>query len=293
MSILGAVLMFSNSSYLSALTHDGHTYKSIALLGGMRNLICSVLEVYRDTVSLKWFGINTVLNIVLTILVLLLSCRWHRKHHGKLFAGIGCAFLAVFLYDLIDGEQANMNTPTIRSILSVLFVLYIAASAIALINDKNEKVKVLALLLSSIIMMAPLTVVSPIYDRCFLNTYVLEALIAAELFRLIIKEKEMKNDRTFRVSFVKVAGIFIALYLVCALQGQMLSWKVEGLRMAAVRECKETGAAELIIPRVPDADKYCFGANLSGNTWMNHYKDYYGIDRSVKLRFVDYEKYIN
>ena len=79
----------------------------------------------------------------------------------------------------------------------------------------------------------------------------------------------------------------------------MLSWKIEELRMAAVRECKETGAAELIIPRVPDAAIYCYGANLSGNdtpakeTWLNNYKDFYGIDSSVKLRFADYEDYIN
>ena len=287
-AIGGAAVMFSNGAYLSAIKQDGGTYKAIEI-GNLAHMIREIMKTYRDTVAYKWFGMNVVLNLVLSATVILFCAN--AEGANKKLTLTGCAFLALFVYDLTDGDKAKLLSREIMSIVSVLFVLYLLAVTFWLVQERRVKRKIVIMLCTSVVLMLPLNAVSPIGDRCFLNTYVLWATIAAEFLRIVsIKEAGKSQNRSANISVL--VGAVLIVYLCGILQGQSLSWKIEKMRMDAIAQCKETNATELVIPRVPDASMYCFGANLSGKYWLGNYKEYYGIDLNTDIIFVDYKDYI-
>ena len=290
-ALAGAIWMFSNGSYVSAFLHDGGTYKSISVGGGLPAMLHRMMVTYRDSVAQKWFGANLPLNLFLSILLTVFCLRsiHHRKWTGQGLALIGSGFFAAFMYDLVDGDHTDKHSGTVLSIVSVLFVLYILAVILFLVQGWYETVKLLILVGSLGVFMLPLTLVEPINDRCMLNTYVLWGVITAEFLR-ILPGREMIRTRYDNV--VILLCVFSTFYLLHAIDGQALSWKIEQMRMDAIEEWRQTKAAELKIPEIPDAGLYCYGANLSGNYWKNNYKEYYGIENSVKLEFIGYKDYI-
>ena len=65
-----------------------------------------------------------------------------------------------------------------------------------------------------------------------------------------------------------LAGVLVLGLLVNSLWGQSIGRKIGKHRMEAIERCKENNTKELIIPRVPIANIYCYGADLSGDYWL-------------------------
>ena len=284
----GALLMFSNSAYRSAFTHDGGSYKSIDYVGFWKTLK-AIAVTYRDLVSVKWFTINLPVNLIIASL-LTIGCLSEKKKKTDFFWGVvGAAFLSVFLYDLVDGDNKTVFSPSFGSIVSMLFVIYIAVVIFCVIEDREIKGKLAVLLCSNIILMLPLNIVSPIADRCFLSTYMLWVLIAVELMQPFLEKCLIKSKN---MNGIVIPGIMIMVFLLCGIKGQSFSWKIEKIRMAEIKACKENNAGELYLPIVPHANLYCAGANTGGTYWKNNYKEYYGIDEDVELNFIEYDEYL-
>ncbi len=288
-SLAGALILFANPSYRSAVTHDGLTYKSIDFgNGGLGGVIATLWKNYNDEVVFRWFGMNSILNIVLTLIVIIVCIR-SRKVTGYVFACAGALFEGAFVYDFFDGESELLINADVMAVLSIAYYLFVFAAAVIFVKDGRSKFRMVIYFISSLIFMGPFTIVSPVTDRCLMMTYIFWCLIAAEFVMSMGLSFGPREDG---------AAFICASVLVCGIMGWFLTtqfdmWKFQDLRMEEVQKCIDKHYRVFYLPKVPDAKKYCYGLNIpQDDYWLTNYKDYYGIDRSCRLEFVNYNEWM-
>lgn len=283
-TVAGALIMFTNGAYLSAFVHNGDSYKSIETSG----MIITAMKAYRDGVGRMWFGMNTLLNFILVIAIITMCIR-SKKRGSIAMACIGTLFLGLFTYDVVDGDLKSMLTPEFTAVISVLFFIYVFLAAGFYVEDKRKANEIICLLLSLLVLMLPLTLVTPISERCLLNTYALWAVITVELGIIAIRGLRI-NISSEESGILLLSGIALAAYLCAAAYGMSISWEVQEARLKAIEECKNTNAKELEIPRIPNERAYCYGASADDEYWRDNFKEFYGIDEDVELKFINYNE---
>ena len=288
-SIIGAVIMFMNASYVSAYVHDGTTYKAITI-GDYRfkDLLYNLYVVFDEKIAKMWLGNNLILNIVLSIIVIIICYRL-KNTIGYIFGTVGLIFLAGFIYDVVDGDRSVLNSDLWLVTVSITFTIFVILVAVFVIDKKETKTRLLIFLGSTVILMLPTLFATPIHDRCFFNTYLIWAFITVEFGHYLLDGIQFNSKTCDNVTALTFALIIVIS--IATIVGQMLSWKIESIRLSEIEKCKSENSAFLIIPRVPNANVYCFGANLEDEYWWDNYKSYYDIDSSVSLIFLDYDVY--
>lgn len=297
LSVLGAVIMFSNKAYLAALQGDSSiTYKDIAISKDILSLIQKYLSTFINIIVPKWTGNNSVLNIVLTIFLILIN-KTSKKTSSKLNTCMqltGIMFLAFFLYDLIDIQIFSWGKP-IWAIISLAFWGYLALTIFLSVTDSKTKLTLTVLCFSQPILVCPLLFVSPIGDRCFLHPYIFSIILTGYLIKFYMEERA-EIIYSSGSAFHWRGGIFAVFFLISFLiASQTPSWHIEKLRKQEIKHCIETGSDTLVLPNVPYSTQYCFGANISNDNhyWLSNYKNYWKIPQNVKLSFVDYPYWKN
>ena len=288
-ALAGAALMFSNSAYVSAVTQNGGTYKSLNIQSNLFTLAHSALGTFKYVVVKKWFGTNTVVNLAIS----LLCSAYCLLRKNKLFSTGGIVFSAVFVYGLIFKANPLFNSLNFLCLLSFLFVLYISLVVLLCVKVQEDKTRLLALIFSVLMLMLPLTVAEPLSERCFMNTYLFWALIAAEFFRLIFTEASVRRPNSKLIISI-ASSLCLLACLISLTAGQTLSWQIQEARLDAIEKfnsLREREREQLILPLVPQSELYCYGINPEYEYWHNNYKEFYEIDLSVELIFVDYEEY--
>ena len=287
-SLAGALIMFANPSYRSAVTHDGLTHKSIDLgNGGLGGAIATLWKNYNEEVVYRWFGMNNILNIALTLIVVVICIR-SRKIIGYVFAAAGVVLEGVFVYDFFDGESELLISADVMAVLSIVYFIYVFAAAVIFAGDGRKRFRMILYFASQLIFMGPFTIVSPVTDRCLMMTYVFWCLIACEFVAAMDLKPGVKTEGIIFIC----ASVIVAGYLGWFLTTQFNVWKFQELRMTEVQKCVEGHFKFLYLPKVPDAKTYCYGMNIPQDEyWLTNYKDYYGIDRSCHLEFVNYNEW--
>lgn len=286
-SVIGAGVMFMNSSYKASLFHDKSNYKQINLIGDPRKVINGIIHTFSKDISPYWITHNGILNIVI-ILVLLFTCWKMGKRITFILLDI---YLAYFLFNIVDQTWMEVITGglLINALVNIGYILLLTYCVYSFFNGNS---KMLLLLLSECILVIPLVTVSTIPLRLFFPTYFLWCMLFGEIVDSVLKDRGLvDNADVQRIT----ARVFVVCFLVFNLISQVRSWKVYELREKAINECKMTNGDHLYIPEVPWSKYYCYGANVSNNDdyWLENYKDYYEIPRTVVVEFVEYNKYMN
>ena len=300
-AVCGAVLMFSNSSYHSALVGDGGTYKSIILMP------LELLIKYKNEVAPHLVQNNHVLNLALAIVLLFL---WLTKNtegkkrefskSSKIWSLCGIALTAFFAYDMVENTwtQAFSWGKKVYAIISLLYAIYIIVTISMTVDKKEGKLILLLIAMSQVALVVPLVPAIPLSDRCFFQNGILWAMLLGSMLQILLNRCSVGFDNTGREWIkdvaVKITQIICVCYLAFMLGGQSLSWRIQSIRQEITRSCVEDGAEIIILPEVPYSGIYCYGANLSNSDdyWLTNYKRYYNIPMDIKLEFMDYYNWI-
>lgn len=294
-AVAGALVMFSNTSYLSAFLGDGGNYKEIKLNGGGITIIKAAWETFCKTIAPVWFNNSQVISIVLLIVMLFLW-EYSNKKYKRRMQVLGLCIVSFVIYDVLDKQWENVidNSNTFLALTVVGIIVYVLATIIFAIPELNYKSYFLILALSQIVLIAPLLFISPINDRCFLHGYVLEyILIAASIGYLFEKQIEKKREIISIDSMRRITISFVTVIMCVSGWTQSLSWDIEDIRLNEIENAKQRGAQNLTLPYVPWSSQYCYGINISNEDqyWINNFKNYYDIPDSIQLTFVDYYKW--
>lgn len=300
-AICGGMLMFSDSSYHSALAGDGETYKSISLMP------LELLKKYMDEVVPHLVKNNHVLNLALAIVLLFLWLTENTEGKKRKFAWrnkiwtlCGIALIAFFIYDIADNTWTQVFSwgKKVYAIISLLYAVYIIVTISMTVNEKEGKLQLLLIAMSQVALVVPLVPASPLNDRCFFQNGILWAMLLGSMLQILMERRNVDPDNTGRewiqVRAVRITQIVCACYLAFILCGQSLSWHIQSIRQEITRSCVEDGAEIIILPEVPYSWIYCYGANISNSDeyWLTNYKRYYNIPMDIELEFMDYYNWI-
>ena len=274
-SILGTILMFSNGAYLSIFNSDD-TYRTIE----KSNIIISVIKTYFGKLSKYSVSINKFLNIILSLSLLLVN---KKNKKSNFLIKVANVLLIVFLsYNIFSLYNLNfINNKLLlnifEGILVMLFCFAVFISVIFSINEKSIKTKLLFYLISIIVMMVPLTIVTPVSARCFYPTYVFFVLFTVEIFNYL----NIKDNNLF--NFLKTINIVtLLLYFVLFLQIFIVDCK----RNKAIDDWKISNKEQLVLPAMP-YEEYLWWANPINDLFLKRFKLFYGIDEDVNVIFVE------
>lgn len=289
-SIAGAVAIFSNTSYYSAYVHDGTNHKAISIGdSSFTGLVDNVIRFYRETIAQMWFGNNLLLNIILSVIVIVICFRL-RKTIGYVFGTIGVFFAGCFIYDDLNGDRMVEYSDLWMYFLSITYTVFILLVILLLVKDVTSRNRLLIMMFSTIFLMLPTLVATPIHDRCFFNTFIFWALITAEFARLLFKDLKPLDINSLYI--VALANVLIISMLINYTIGQIPAWQLEDIRMNQIEKCKSDNLPVLVIPRIPWSNIFCYGADLNDEYWFDNYKEFYEVDPSVTLIFLGYSEYM-
>lgn len=275
-SILGAILMFSNSAY-SSVASGQDSYRSF----GLSNFIINSIESYFSTIHYELIFNNFVLNIVLSICIIIVLHYYLEKNvkYKKLITLFILVLVSFPLYSLIvkvTGVDLFLKyTKYVNGLFSALYFLTVFGSSF-FVSDLVKKKKIIFSLCSIIILTVPLFVVTPIGSRCFFPMFILWVWVVLEYFVFVLNSRDI-----FILKPVLVSGILIFFGYLLLVYGYI--FKVDIERINYINE--NSDESSLVLPKLPYNDYHHVG-NPRNEVFTERFKLFYGIDEATDLEFV-------
>lgn len=290
----GTATVFLNSSYGSALAHDGGNYKTISL--SLPDLWAKFEADVVPWLVQKNHLLNLALSVVLLLLWLTRDAREKSAVQNRLGCFFGAALSAFFCYDMLDSSWLNVvaRGKTIYAILALFYGAYIIITILANAPDPSSRLTLLTLALSQLALAGPLVPARPLTARCFFLNGILWCLLLATLLQCLLARGNWHFSQTSGLkSLVKITQFICLFYLIFVLCAQSQSWHIQALRMEITQSSLQQGAQTIILPNVPWSGAYAYGANISNDNayWLANYKRYYEIPEDVQVEFMDYDKW--
>lgn len=251
-TVIGTIVMFSNGGY--AANEMGYR---------------SLTEDIKQSIDLVFrYGMyqNTVLNVILTVLLLWFVGRKMKEMRGKkllLCQGLCLYNILWVIYAVLNTLNAvdyynpitfsyladykwqvvGTYTPLFNALLGLGYLVSCFALLLLTADHRRLQVRVWALYGSLGVMVTPLFIVTPIGPRNFFAPYVVQILIACMLFAEMMKERPTPR--------IAAATLMSALVALCLFHTSIYAYiyKVDRQRMEYVREQVATGekTVEVII----------------------------------------------
>ncbi|MBQ4031376.1 MAG: hypothetical protein II625_06445 [Bacilli bacterium] len=287
-SIGGTVLMFSCEVYRK-ISNSEDVYRTIE----KSNVIIRALKTYFKELYNYLVQYNTVLNIVLGVLILILIYRFYKaiKKNLKIIPNLllKCSSLIIIGYLTYNTYLTIMGGGNIfivekyklylEAFMSLLFMLSIFIAVLFVIKSKERKARLIFEIVSIFLVAGPLLIVTPIGPRCFFVSYVFFVILTIELFNEVLQDKE--NDY-----ICNILAIVALLVIVSHLSIYRYAYKIEHVRIEYINKHQED--KKIVLPSAPNA-RYVWGFNPVG--YLNEFKKYYGIDEEKEVVFINYTEW--
>ena len=290
-SILGTILMFSNSAY-TTIASGGDSYRSFQL----SNFIFSSFNSYFNVIYKYLIFDNFILNICLTIIIIYTMYRFIKsnkvKKYFNTYAKIISFILITFTSYSVLTELKNVNillkyTKYFNGLFVIMFLLSILLFIILFIDKGKYKQRMIFYISSIILMTLPLFVVTPIGSRNFFPTYIILILFVCDLLNYLINKYNLSIN-------LKVIN-YILMPIICVLMIYLLAtygyiYKVYNDRNIYIN--KHLNDEVIVLPKLPN-NGYIWRADPVERDFIEPFKDFYNINPNSKLKVVSYKEWRN
>lgn len=296
-NIIGMLIMFTNSAYLSAAIDNGKTYKKIDIDFDRKSFIQQTWKSFSGKIIKYWFTENIWLIIILG-LTMIGFCIVVDLKFKRVLLFIFSAMTAMFFLNSVDADQ-TFYFPSINSLKAVAIIVFCLAMVAAIvlgIKNSKEKLILLVTLLSQIPLVLPLIVSEPVNARCFMNSYVMFTVFEMQLIYYIVEytENRLQGDGFCNIkkyickySFL-VAACFILLRFGMDTNGCIFIKKALSERNNYIEKMAGEGKENLIVPYIPMSGLYCVNMNPKDENWQECYNDYYGFPSDIRYTYINY-----
>ena len=292
--IAGAAWMFSNSAY-GAITQGDDAYRSTALNEGLINTISNNMKVIVDQFFLEnilvW-GMFTLLCVTCYGLYVRGAAKGKKYPcfvFAHLIAGLLMSFKCTGMGQGIF-EKLGLSLTIVVWLYALIVMIYcLSALAIAAISVKElgVKLRVLFLMLSIPVLLAPLVVVNPIGARCFFAPYWMLTAVCVLLVTYIMEWMPLSGALK---KLALLGALAVSVAMVVHYTGVYASiHRVEQLRDTYVQKQAEAGCREIVVCTLSrEAYVWC-GDPV--DPWDERYKRLYSIDQEVPFQFMDLNEF--
>lgn len=301
-NICGAAIMFSNSAY-GIISSGSDSYRSVA---GEKEGLFSWLLKSIDRVCTRSVESNALINIFISIMLLVILLNITKQLEFK--KGKKCFLLFCVIFDfaytifvLIKeyvrfpvGTFTSPAMTVIRCILATIFIVSLIVVPLVALEDKDRAFKAVMPILAESVLIVPLLVVSPVTGRCFYPPYVMFMLYSCELMKFIMQNYVTGTKVKKTVYTLVIVGVVIGSVFYTVKYTQVKAFENE--RNSFVSAQIEAGNKTVYLPHYPAYLEYY----TEGTTprlfrwygmWETRYKDFYGIDQSIRVEPISYARY--
>lgn len=284
-TVLGTVLMFSNSAY-SRIAAGNDTYRSTAeSLSDLIYMIGSHLRKCIDFVVFSNYIMCTLISAMLVCLVGFTIVHMKSKTQ-KMTAAVGTATnilcLIVIILDNIL-EEGAIQSPYLKILIGVLYALSIVTIIVVCVARKSQ-LRMLFPLCCVPVSIAPLLVVNPLGARCLFVTYLLFMIFCADLFCYLLYDVIGDKKVTRIVDCGMIVGFMILAIVYIAIFGKIHCIDTKRNEFAKLQS--DNGEKTVIVCELPYS-RYQHYSDPSVEPWDIRYKLFYGLNEDVTFEFVD------
>ena len=284
-TILGAVLMFSNSAYSSiAKGNDGYRYRSFAQ--GM-GVIGKAVWNYFNIISRDALLCNYVLLCLLSIICIgvwkVSKSKLLKKQQiiGEISLLVIICYAATSVINRISCVEPLKALLYAQGLATAMCVIALFAFVVVLPVEKAKKRTLMFILICICCMVAPLLIVSPLGIRCFFSTYVMLIYFTLEMYSCIGEEKkaQVAQYRKYMGACVLVGALFMFYIFgtICKNQNE----RVEKAQADAI-----SGKTTIEVQLLPYPN-YIWNSDPTIFQWVETYfKEFYGINSKIKIKSV-------
>lgn len=286
-SIIGTAIMFSNDVYASILNKSDE-YRNIATNNFIENIFNKIEDMIAPFLVYK----NVILIIFLTILISIVCYNLLKKKSIKnnilkyLILFYNILFLA---YNLILSLNPSWSvvadyTSIFDMLISITWYLFLILFVCICIDNKR-KFRMLFLLISILVMSAPLLVVNPVGPRCFVPMYLFYIIFILDLTDYVIVNKYISiNDNAIKI-FVYPVSLVVIVYIL-SVYGYI--FKFDLVRSKVINKYRNNDY--ICIPKLPYNYKYLHHSEPEDELFELEFKNFYNLDDNTKLEFNSIKK---
>lgn len=297
-SVIGCLLMFSNSAY-SAIASGNDGYRDAATsLASLYDIASSHLYTIFDNLIIS----NRLMCIIVAVPTAAIAIKYLRTNENPknllavrilLFVNIVSVFMLCiksYVKDALALTPFNRYAAYYKLIMFAIACLYLASLTLILIIciKKERRLKLLFPLFCVPVISAPLLVVNPIGPRCFFPAYALLMVFAAELFDCalpLITAADAEFKHAERGLTCAAAGIMIFYLTVFS---SIHSYDVKRNEFAKLQS--DNGEKTVVICELPNSS-YLWTSEPKKEPWAKRYKLFYGLKEDVNFRFVNRKEF--
>lgn len=290
-AILGSIMMFTNSSYLSILNNkDG--YRTIA----QENIIIRSIKTYLSELSGFIFNDNWLICSLICLLAIIVGIKFltnNKKVNKNMKFAVNASvvgatmFILNFLYINLKSNNLlfmkNLFNEIYYATLGLIMVLSLLIITIFCIKNNETRNRIIFYITSLIIINVPLLIITPIGSRLFLTTYVFFILISLELINYIFKENKFNYTIVCKTAITVLLIYFVMIYADI--------YKIENVQKKYINENKNSNKETLYLPLLPHT-QYLHCVNRTDEVFGYRYKLFYGIDTETKLVYQPYKEWL-
>ena len=279
-AITGAILMFSNSAY-HTIAEGNEGYRTFADGGVLRR----VLENYYTSIYNDGFFSNIILNILFLIIAANVYIYIKEK---KLLAPkqkfLLKATLLLYAISLTYNVLAKtlfiyIETPNeviiLNGVVALLELCFLIMFSLIAAKSFDDLYRVSIVILSIIMIMAPLFLVTPIGPRCFFCTYLLFILLLCILVEYLGDENASKIIQ----SILKTCCISILIFYI----GVFSTIEVaNNRRLEIIRQAEASHKSTVEFVNLP-FNSFLWTSAPEGELWEERYKLFYDISEKIHI----------
>lgn len=299
--VAGTVIMFSNSAYgLIANAQDAQGgYRSMALSNGLFKTLQTNLKIIGEQMFIKNIVILFVMSALLVLLTGLLIKKSTNRNKNtaalvSLFVNLVCLFI-IFAKNkntewtvALNSDKAQLITLLFMTGLMALYCLSVLAIVILCVTDKSLMFKMLLILVSIVVVTAPLAVVSPVSARCFFPQYFLMMIFSVAILDYIKRELKF-TEKTSNILTVSFAAVSVAMCIFMFSIYLPVNYYAEK-RVEYAHKQAAAGATTVYICNLPNVP-YMHCGTPTQKLWMDRFKMFYGLDEKLQVEVINYSEF--
>ena len=297
-SVIGAVVMFSNSAYRNIASGED-TYRETAAEGG----IVATIGANSKEIFECFFSENITALVILSVLCAALYFVFARNTQDRLkkliaasSTGINVLSLVLIYFKsrfvhwafFIDSGKSTIITTLIFVLIAGVYFATASLCIFLCVECNKAKLKTLLLLISIPVLIAPLAVVTPIGPRCFFPPYLMLMGVCVMLFVYLQDKLKISREAEKGIAVSLISVCAASLVFVFSIYSTIHAYDVK--RNESVRKQVEAGSKNVIICQLP-YNSYVWTGNPDKEPWSTRYKLFYGIDKDVTFEFVSREEF--
>lgn len=297
--IVGAVCMFTNSAY-SNVANDTDFYRSFLSLENI-----GVIMEHFDLIFVQLFCKAIPLLILVSAACVTMTAKSIMNSSVKskgIKIGLGCivanaisliVLLAKGLFPEWNIIYANKNASiALITLFALLWCFSVLFMVIFNVKDGVLKTKMLLLILSVPVMVAPLAVVNPLNSRCLAPAYLTLAIFCVVLVDGVFNELPIIQSAKKIFSLVLLCSVGALLMFYISIYASVRNYEI--MRIEYLEKQIEAGEQdELICSRLPYAtgEYFVYTDKPIDKNWEWRFKSFYKLDTKASIKFVSVEEF--